>query len=132
MEGANWLDSLLTESAHSSTVGRRLYKKRNVDFLLGESHVVVDIPDHDAPKLSEGMDEEATKLLREPKKELDDATNSGDGFFGQESEGGFQISPDSTSPSTKDSIVACSSSLPLASPGIYIQEWGLNRESILT
>lgn len=82
---------MLTESAHSSTVGRRLYHKQNVDFLLGESGVVVDIPDDDAPKLSEGMDEEATKLPREPKKELDDATNPGDGFSGNSRRVGFKL-----------------------------------------
>ena len=41
--------------------------------------------------LSEGMDEEATELPREPMKEPEDTTNPGESVSRQESEGGFQI-----------------------------------------
>lgn len=96
-----------------------LHKKRNVDFLLGES----DIPDDDAPNFFEGMDEETTEPPREPKKNLEDVTSPGEGVFEQESDGGFQIAPNFASPSAKDNTVTCSSSIPLASPGIYIPKW---------
>lgn len=68
------------------------------------------------------MDEEATELPREPKKEVEDATNPGDGVFEQDSEGGFQITFDSASPLAKLSTVASSSSVTLATPDIYIPE----------
>lgn len=47
-----WMDSPLTKYANAITVGRRLFKRRNMDFLLGESNVVVDIRDDDAWNLS--------------------------------------------------------------------------------
>lgn len=54
----SWLDSLLTEGARASTVGRCLRKKRNIDFLLGELDVVGEIPDDDDTlKQTEGMNE---------------------------------------------------------------------------
>lgn len=75
------------------------------------------------------MDEEATKLPREPKKEPEDAANPEEGVSGQESEGRFQIAPDFALPSAKDITIAGSASLPLAAPNIYILEWGLTRDS---
>lgn len=93
--------------------------------------MVVDIPNVDTSKLPEGMDEEATELPCEPKKEPEGATNLGEGVSMKDLDGGFQISPDSASPSMQDNILTGSSSLPLVALGIYIQEWGLTRESLL-
>ena len=45
------MGSPLTEGANISTIGRRLRKRRNVYFLLGEPDIVVDISDEDASNL---------------------------------------------------------------------------------
>lgn len=74
-----WLDSPLTEGVGARTISRRLRKRHIVDFLLGESDVVLEIPDDDAPNLSEGMRKEETELPHEPKEEPDEATNPDEG-----------------------------------------------------
>lgn len=93
--------------------------------MLGESDVVVDIPNDDALKPSEGMDEEATKMPHETMKKPKDASNPREGVSAKELEGGLQISPNSALPSAKDSTITSSSSLPLAGTNIYILEWGI-------
>lgn len=50
----------------------------------------------------------------------------------QESKDGFKIVTDFASSSKKDYTIAGSSSLRLVAPGIYIPEWGLTQESLLT
>lgn len=62
---------------------------------------------------------------RVPKKKSGDTTIPREGVSAQESEGGFQISPDSASPSVNDGTVAGSSSLPVKTPIIYFPECGL-------
>lgn len=42
----------------------------------------MEIPDDDVLKLSEGMDEEATELHQEPKKEAEHSTNPAGGVSG--------------------------------------------------
>lgn len=73
-----WIDSPLTEKANVNIVGKILHKRLNEDFLLGESDTVVDIPDDDTPKLSEGRSKEVTELPHEPKEEPEDATDPDD------------------------------------------------------
>lgn len=74
----SWLDSLLVESDDANYSGRRLLKRWNVDFLVGEATVVVDIPNDDTPKQSEGMRERATELPREPKEEAVETSTLGE------------------------------------------------------
>lgn len=87
---------------------QRLLKRRNVDFLLGEDTVVVDIPDDDTPKQSEGMKEGASKLPYEPKEESVVLLLAG----GEPVEGSVSIPP--------------------AAPDVYVPGWGITRESLLS
>lgn len=50
-----WLYSPLNKGTNVNTVGKRLRKTRNGDFVLGKFDVVVDTPDDDTSNLSEGM-----------------------------------------------------------------------------
>lgn len=56
-----------------------------MDFHLGESDIVMNIPDDDPLKLSEGMSKEATKQPHEPKEEPKDTVTPG-GIFGLDSD----------------------------------------------
>lgn len=49
------LDSPFTEGSNVSIIGKRLYMRCDGDFLLGESDVVLDIPDDDSSNLSKGI-----------------------------------------------------------------------------
>lgn len=82
------------ESAEASSLGHRLLKRRNVDFLLGEDTIVVDIPDEDTLKQSEGMKEGATELPRDPKEEsIDTAAESVFDVYQKVGHKGTPISP---------------------------------------
>lgn len=108
-----WLDSPLTDVVRSSIVSKRLRKKRNIDFLLGESDVVVEIPDDDTSKQSKRMDEEATGQPPEPKEEPEDTIVPSEGVIGKEPKVEFQTSSTFSSPLGKDGVIVGSSSLPL-------------------
>lgn len=55
-----WLESPLTKDIDASSVSWHLRKRRNMDFLLGDSDVIMDIPVKHPSKMSEGINEEAT------------------------------------------------------------------------
>lgn len=46
------IDSNLAWDIGSSTIGKGFLKRRNVDFLLGDSNILITIPDEDASNLS--------------------------------------------------------------------------------
>lgn len=56
-----WMDSPLAGDVGISIIGKHLHKRRNMDFLLGESDVLINIPDDDASYQSEGMNKEETE-----------------------------------------------------------------------
>ena len=53
-----------------------------MDFHLGESDIVMNIPDDDPLKLSEGRNKEATEQPCGPKKEPEDVATPKEGVFG--------------------------------------------------
>lgn len=75
------MDTLLAEDVGTSTIDKRLRKKCNVDFLLGEFDVLITIPDDNASNLSEWMDIKATKPPHEPKKDSKDDIDLSGGFY---------------------------------------------------
>lgn len=108
-----WLESPLNEGTRVSTVCRRLCKKQNVDFMLGDSDVVLEIPDDDTLKQLVGMDEEAIEHPHKLKEEPDDTITPGEGAIGKDPEVEFQTTFDFASPLTKDTVIVGSSSSPL-------------------
>lgn len=125
------LDSSFIEGTLASTVGRRLHKKRNFDFLLRESDVVMEIPNDDTSKQSEGMDEEEIEQPREPKEEPEHTTVPSEGVIGKEPELEFQIASNFASPLVKDNLIVVSYSSPMMAPGLYISKWRLTRDTLL-
>ena len=79
MQRLAWLDYSIMEDANVGSSIRLLCKRKNVDFLLGESDVVVGIPDDDPLKFLEGMSKEVTKHPREPNDEPKDVATLGGG-----------------------------------------------------
>lgn len=77
-------------------------------------------------------DKDVTELPREPKEDPRYAIGHGGGATGKEPEVEFQSTSDFASPLVNNNVIVGSSSLPMASSGCHIPEWGLTRESLLT
>lgn len=90
-----------------------------MDFLLGESDVVMDVPYDDTSKLSRGTNEKATQQSCEPKNDPEEATTPR-GLFRFVSNDISQVAPDPTLLLTKDGAGVGSSSICLATPGDYV------------
>lgn len=114
------MDSPLFGDVGASTIGKRVRKRRNVDFLLGKIDILIIIPDKDASNLSKGMDIEAIELPLEPKEEPKDGYDLGDGEFMRKPEVGFQTALIFYSSPMKDNDVAGSSLSHLVPPGIFL------------
>lgn len=122
------VDCPLAGDVSTSTIGKRLRNRRNMDLLLVESDVFITIPDNDASYLSEGMEIEATEPPLEPKDEPKDVTDLGDGESGRRPKVDFQITTGFALSPTKGNNIAG------ASPSTFLarDKWTLTCRSLLT
>lgn len=95
--------------------------------------MVVDIPDDDTPKQSEGMKEGATKLPGEPKEDPMETSAISKDVFGVDSN---PVRKGVLDPKilllTGDRTVEGFASTSPAAPTVYVPGWGITRESLLS
>lgn len=118
------MDSPVVGYVGSSTIVKHLLKRRNVDFLLGESAILITIPGEDTLNLSEGMETKATKPHR-PKEVLKKNVDVGGENLGKGLGEKFQQSL------LRDDVDVGATPTPSVTSGVFLPEWNLTREFLL-
>lgn len=101
------VDAALAEDVGNNTISMRLRRRRNIDFLLSKSPVVIEIADGDIPQQTEVVD----------------LCPSG---------GSSVVGACSDPPSASGDVHMEAGPSPLSAPGVYLPVWNLMHGSLLS
>lgn len=125
------MDPPLVEDVVSTLLANAFARGITSIFFLGESNMIITIPDDDTSHQLEGTEKLTTEPSREPKEEKEDVTGLSGGGFRKNPKVDLQTAPSSTSSHMRDITVSSTPPMPPVAPGVYLPKWTLTPTSLL-